>query len=258
MTAVAPAPDPPALPVYCPAFPAWRPVRLTVNSTHNFGSYSPFTVSGNFSLNSSGSFTAPSGTASFGSNFTLKSNSTFSANGGTVNFNGGTAALSCGNKTFNRVTFTNASGTKTVGTNCSLPLGSNPNANSGGSISLNGTLSGSGTLTTAGTLTLGGAGSLSGLTGLATNALTVNGSYDFGSYSPFTVNGNFTLGGSLTAPSGSSTFAGNFTNNGSFAANGGTMSVAGNFANSGTFNRQRRHGGAERLRPDPFRQYGLL
>ncbi len=93
--------------------------------------------------------------------FTLDSSATFSANSGTINFNGSTATLSCGSQTFNRVTFTHTIGTKTVSTDCTLPMGSNPSANSGGSIDLQGTLSGSGTLTTSGLLTLGTSSSTS-------------------------------------------------------------------------------------------------
>ncbi len=213
--------------------------NLTVNGTYNFGSYSTFTASGDFAVGSSGNFTAPSGTSRFSGNFTLDPSSTFSANGGTVNFRGGTATLSCGNKTFNLVTFTHSSGTKIVGSDCSLPLGSNPTVGSGtSSLSLSGTLSGSGKLTmggsNTGTLTLGSGGSLSGFSGLAAKALTVNGTYNFGSYSPFTVSGNFTVnsGASFTAPAGTASFSSNFTisSGATFNANGGTLDFNGGSA----------------------------
>ena len=178
---------------------------------------------------SGGSFTASSGATSVSGALTISGSPTFNANGGTVNFNGAlSATLSCNGVAFNLVTFTNTAGVKTVGSACSLPLGANPTAGSGGSITLNGTLSGTGTLTTTKTLTLGATGSLSGFTGLVASALTVNGAYNFGAYAPFTVSGVFTLGstGSFTAPSGTASFARNFTlsSGAGFSANGGTVS----------------------------------
>jgi hypothetical protein len=180
-----------------------------------------FTLSG-------GSFTASSGTTSVSTALTISGSPTFSANGGTVAFNGASnASLSCNNVTFNLVTFIHTAGTKTVGSNCSLPLGANPSAISGGSIVLNGTLSGTGTLTAGKTLTLGATGSLSGFSGLAAYALVVNGAYDFGSYSPFTVDSTFTVGGGadLTAPEGTGSFSGAFavSSTATFDANGGTL-----------------------------------
>jgi hypothetical protein len=173
-----------------------------------------------------GTFTASSGTTSVSGALKIAGGS-YEANGGTLNFNGGGAMLNCGGATFNLVTFTNTSGTKNVDSNCTMPLGKNPNANSGGSINLNGTLSGTGTLMTAGTLTLGTTGKLSGLTGLAARNLTVKGSYDFGAYEPFTVSGPFmlTAGASFKAPSKTASFGKNFTlsSGATFDANGGTI-----------------------------------
>lgn len=174
-----------------------------------------------------GSFTASSGTTSIGGVLKISASPTFNANAGTVNFTGGGATLSCGGKTFNLVTFSHAAGTKTIGSNCSLPLGGSPKADKGGSITLNGTFSGSGTLTTSGTLILGSTGSLSGFSGLVAKNLTVKGSYNFGSYSPFTVGGAFsmTASGNFTAPSGTASVGRNLTINASatFNANGGTL-----------------------------------
>lgn len=161
-----------------------------------------------------GSFTASSGTTALSGALKISGSSSFNANGGTLNLNGtASATLSCGNVTFNLVTITSTAGTKTIGSDCSLPLGASPTAGSGGSIALNGTLSGTGTLTTSKTLTLSPGGSLSGFSGLVASALTVNGAYDFSSYSPFTVTGVFTVneGASFTAPAGTASFAGNFT-----------------------------------------------
>src|SRR6185369_4071845 len=85
-----------------------------------------------------------SGTMTLASGLTISGSPTFNANGGTITFDGGSATLSCNNVTFNLVTF-NHGGTKTINSNCNLPLGNNPTVN--GAITLNGTLSGTGTVT---------------------------------------------------------------------------------------------------------------
>jgi hypothetical protein len=210
-----------------------RPLAVAVGFTQKTGT---FTAGGqaltlkNFTL-SGGAFTASSGTTSIAGALKISGSPTFSANGGAVNFNGGGGTLSCNNVSFNEVTITNTAGTKTVGLNCSLPLGANPSAGgSGGSISLNGTLSGTGTLTNTKTLILGATGTLSGFNGLQAGALTVNGPHDFGEYEAFDVNGNFILGasGNFTAPEAAS-FARNFTINAAstFDANEGTIEFDG-------------------------------
>ncbi len=200
-------------------------------------------IDGQFTLNSGSTFNAPvEGVAYFANKFTIAGGATFQANGGTVVFDGaGSAAISCGSTTFNHVVFSHVAGVKTVGSTCSLPLGSSPSAGSGGSITLNGTLSGSGALATSGTLTLASGGKLSGFSGLAADALTVNAAYNFGSYGSFTVAGAFTIdpGGSFTAPSGTASLAGDFVNSGSFVHNGGTVELVGTgqtVAGSTTFN----------------------
>ncbi len=213
-------------------FTGFTGASLQVSGTYNFGSYTTFSLTSTFTVNSGGVFTAPSGTASFASTFTLSSGSTFNANGGTINFNGTTTAtLSCNSATFNLVTFTHTAGTKTVSSNCSLPLGNNPNANSGGSITNNGTLSGTGTFTTSGTFTFGVGSTVSGFTGRVASGLIINGTANYGSYTTFTVSAAFTLnsGGVFTAPSGTASFASTFTiNSGStFDANGGTINFNG-------------------------------
>jgi hypothetical protein len=186
---------------------------------------------------SGGTFTASSGTTAVNSTLKITGTPTFDANGGTVEFNGAAGVLTCGGVAFNLVTFSHASGAKTVGSDCSLPLGNDPDAGSGGSIKLNGSLSGTGTLTTSGTLTLGSTGSLSGFSGLSAGVLTVNGAYDFGAYAVFSVGKTFTLspGGDFTAPSGTASFAGAFTldSGAGFHANGGAVSFGG--AVSSTF-----------------------
>lgn len=180
---------------------------------------------------SGGSFTASSGTTSIASTLKISGTPTFNANGGSVNFNGGGGTLTCGGVAFNAVTIANVSGTKTVGSGCDLPLGASPIVGSGGSLSLNGTLSGTGVLTEAKKLTLGMAGELSGFEGLHTGPLTVNGSYDFGEYGTFDVDGNFIVGasGNFTAPAGVASFARSLTINSAstFDANEGTIAFDG-------------------------------
>jgi hypothetical protein len=205
--------------------------RLTVNGHYDFGSYTTFTVSGAFVLNSAASFTAPSGTASFGAAFKINSAAAFTANNGTIDFNGTSGTVSCGGKTFNLITLTNVAGTKTINSDCSLPLGDSPTPAMAGSIALNGTLSGTGTLTTGELLTLGSTGSLAGFSGLAARRLTVKGNYDFGSYTTFSVSGAFVLNSaaSFTAPSGIASFGAGFTLSlgSTFVANGGVVDFNG-------------------------------
>lgn len=208
---------------------------LTVSgATLNLGSYSVVDINNAFNL-SSGSFTAPSGSMTVARGLTISGGS-FVHNSGTLTFDNNTSdTLSCNNVSFNRVTFAHTGGTKTVSSNCNLPLGSNPTIGSGagGTITLNGTISGTGTLTTnAGTLTLNTGAVLSGFSGLVSGAgLTVAGAtIDLGSFSPVDVNGAFTLSsGSVTMPTGTATFASTFTISGSptFNHNNGTITFDG-------------------------------
>lgn len=213
---------------------------LTVNSTINFGSYVPFDINGTFVLNSGGVFTAPSGTATFSSTFTLNSGSTFNANGGTITFDGATSGtISCNNITFSSVSIVHSNGTKTVNSDCSLPLGSNPTVGqgTGARLTLNGTLTGSGLLTIGtapGTtrLTLASGGNIAAFSGLVvTENLTVGGTYNFSSFSPFTVLANFTVSstGGFTAPSGAMDVGTDFAINpgSTYASNGGTLNLTG-------------------------------
>lgn len=198
------------------------------------------TISSSFSL-TGGTFTASSTTMSVAGSFTISGSPIFNHNGGTV-ISAGAGTITCNNVSFNLFAFVNT-GTRTVQSNCNLPLGNNPNLSN--TITLNGTLSGAGTLTfTSATLTLNSGGSLSGFSGLVANALTINGVYNFGNYSTFDVNSTFTLnsGGVFTAPSGNATFATGFTLNAgsTFNANGGTVIFDGSTAvlacNNATFN----------------------
>jgi hypothetical protein len=224
---------------------------LAVNgATADFDSYRPFVVHGNYSqtggtitapdgadfngqftVHPGSTFNAPRGTATVAYKFTVDPGATFNPDGGTITFDGGhSAAISCGGARFDLVRFSHLTGNKTVGSDCELPLGRNPDADNGGAITLNGTLTGAGTLTTSGMLTLGSTGSLSGFSGLDAASLVVNGRYDFGAYTPFAVGGTFALSsaGRFTAPAGIASFAGDFVNGGDgFIANGGTVVLTG-------------------------------
>ena len=104
---------------------------------------------GAFSL-SGGAFTSTSATLSVERNFTITSG-TFTANSGTVTFDGTSSAddstLACNSATFNLVSInkTTTSSDVTIGSDCTIPLGSSPT-------------------TTLGTLTNNGAITLSGAT----------------------------------------------------------------------------------------------
>ncbi|MFO0704643.1 MAG: hypothetical protein U0517_01530 [Candidatus Andersenbacteria bacterium] len=225
--------------------------------TLNFGSFNPFTVNDSYSITSAAStaiFTAPSATMTVKHDFTINAGTTFTHNSGTLNFDvvSSDATLSCNSTTFNLVTLTATSQTKTISSNCSFPLGSNPTTGTGGKITLNGTLSGSGTLTsgasgTASDFSLESTGVLSGFGGFAVNGnfTQKGGTQSFSTYNPLDFNNNFTLSSAanFTAPSGTMTVATNFTLNSgtTFTHNSGTLTFdSGNggslSCNSTTFN----------------------
>jgi fibronectin-binding autotransporter adhesin len=174
---------------------------ITVAGAWNAGSFTTFTDSGTFILNSGAVFTAPSATMSVSSTFTINSGATFTHNNGTINFNGTTTAiLSCNAASFNAVTFTHTSGTKTVSSNCTFPS-TTVNA-SGGSLVVNGSVTGTGTVVLA-NLTLAAGSTYSGFTGLTVSTLTsVSTTLDTTSYTTFSPTA-LTLGatGNITMPS---------------------------------------------------------
>jgi hypothetical protein len=210
-----------------------RPLTVTKAFSQQGGTFraggEPLTLKALSALG--GSFVASSGATEVDGSLKVAATAHFDANGGTIELGGAGASLSCAGVVFNHVVFANATGTKSVGAGCILPLGGNPSAGAGGSIKLNGTLAGSGTLTTSGTLTLGAGGNLSGFSGLVANALSVAGPDDFDAYSTFTVAKNFILssGASFTAPAATASFASNFTikPGATFDANGGTVLFGG-------------------------------
>jgi hypothetical protein len=200
-------------------------------------------IDGTFAL-SAGTFTASSTSTLIGGDFNVTGSPTFNHNSGTITFDGGTKALVCNNIVFNLIVF-NATATKTVGSTCTLPLGSNPSVPNG--LTVSGTLSGSGTITwtASATNTFNAGATLSGFTGLVSGGgLTISGAtIDLGTYTTVDLNSSFTLSsGSFTAPSGTMTLATALTISGNptFNANGGTITFDGAGAtlscNNVTFN----------------------
>lgn len=180
-----------------------------------------------------GIFNAPSGNLNLSRNLTINGG-TFNHNNGTVVMNGTIATWSCNNVNFNLVQLGGAGITKTINSNCSLPLGNNPIVTGGIGIVLNGTLSGTGTLDLlagGSNITLNSGAQLSGFDGLTTTNLTISGAtVDLSNYDPVTLRNNFTLNsGVFTAPElmtvGIAGSAGaNFTNSGgTFNHNNGTI-----------------------------------
>lgn len=199
--------------------------------TADFSGYTSVDFNNAFTF-SSGTLTGPSrGSMTFASTFTV-TGGTFNHNSGTVTFDGtSSATLACNNVTFNSVIFAHTANTKTVSSDCSMPLGENPTISN--SVTLNGTLAGSGRLTTTtGTLTLNSGSSVSGFSQLVSGShFTVNGAtVDFGTMSSIDINGTFTLAsGTFTAPSGTMTVAGTWSNTGgTFNHNNGTVELDGN------------------------------
>ncbi len=176
---------------------------------------------------SSGTLTMSSGTTNISGNLTFSGSGTFSANGGALNITGVGGTLSCNNVTFNLVSLSTITSTETVNSNCSLPMGNNPNVSRG--ITLNGTLSGSGRLTTStagtGVFTLNSGAALSGFSELNALLLTINGAtLDLSNYTFVNVTSTFTLSsGSFSAPTGIMTTGGVAHSGGTFINNGGTI-----------------------------------
>lgn len=176
---------------------------------------------------------ASGGTLTVQGNFTVNAGAAFDAIKGTVNFQAlpkTTKTITCNEAEFGLVTFTNTS-KEVVGSDCSLPLGGNPEIGEGGQIVLNGELTGSGALTANSLLlTLGSTGSLSGFSGLSSDALLVEGAHDFSTYESFAANGDFTIAaaGEFSAPEETTaSFAGDFANAGTFNADKGTVELIG-------------------------------
>ncbi len=221
----------------------------TVNSGDKLPDFNgAFTLSG-------GQFIASSATSTFAANVTISNASLFVNNGGTVNFDSALAGiLACGNTSFNFAIFTHSgNNAKTVGADCTLPLGNNPTVGTStlADLTVNGTLTGTGRITGGllngnNFLTLNSTAQLNGFTELNAGAFATN-SYNgnFSAYTFFAVNGQYiqtggtisapnnvdinntfvlNSGATFNAPSGNSYFASSFTVNSgtTFNANGGT------------------------------------
>ncbi len=226
--------------------------------TADFSSYS-LTISGLF-IQSGGTFTAPANMSIGGFS---KSGGTFNANGGTITVsNNSDNFFSCTSSvSFNVIVFSHTSGTKTINSTCTVPLGSSPTIT--GPLAVSGTISGSGTLTANSTLTLNSTAHVSGFSGITalgsitgsgtltlSNDLTLSSTASVSGFSGLSVGGNLTnagaslnlnafdpvnvdgnvviSSGTVTAPAGTMTVAGNITKtSGTFTANGGTVVLDG-------------------------------
>jgi hypothetical protein len=181
---------------------------VIVDGSYDFGEYEPFTTSGDLTLSPSAEVVAPGGIATLGRGLAIVGGASFDANEGTLKFVGKSPyALACGEQALNFVVFEGV-GRQTIGSDCTVPLGANPNLGKGGMV-LNGTLSGSGTLTETGLIEIG--------------------SEDPGleSFTNVVDSGSLTLkpAASVTAPPGTLTVKGNLTiaEGASFDANEGTV-----------------------------------
>lgn len=189
---------------------------------------------------SGGTFNAPSGTMYVGRAFTVTNSPTFNANGGTIVFDStGDATLSCNNVTFFRVTLAHTANTRTINSNCTLPLGNNPTTAPGGAFNLSGVLTGTGTLTFQGSITFATGANLSGFSGLvstsSSNILVSGANLDLSAYTTFVGGNSYTLNsGSLAVPNGADFNGQLVIAGGTFNAPSGTMTLASNLTISGT------------------------
>lgn len=192
----------------------------TVSKSLSAAAYTLLNVEGSF-VHTAGTFTAPTpGTMVVKRDFTLSGAANFTPGSGTLEFgqSGVDAVLGCNNDTFNNAVFSATSNTKTINSNCNLPLGANPTTGTGGKIVLAGTLSGTGTLRmgasgTDSNLTLQSTAALTGFNGLAVNGayLQSGGSKNFSTYSTIDLNHDLTVdsAGTFIAPTGTMSVARN-------------------------------------------------
>lgn len=192
---------------------------IVAGATLDLSSYSPVN-SGSFTL-SSGTFTAPAN-MDLTSNLTI-SGGTFNHNNGTITFTGNAAGtLNCGGATFNLVQFSGSAGvTKTVNSNCTIPLGNNPVITN--AINLSGTFSGTGTVNfNSNGNTMSAGATLSGFTAVNTLATTIAGAtMDLSGLTSYTNNNT------LAVNSGSLTLPNTTTISGAVSVAGGSLSLAG-------------------------------
>jgi CheY-like chemotaxis protein len=242
---------------------------VVAGANADFSSYSSFVAgnavtlnSGNLNLplgadlNSSltitgGTFNAPSGNLFIATNFTVSGTPTFNANAGTIVFDGAlSGTLSCNNVTFNLVSIAHTANTKTVNSNCYLPLGADPTLGSGASgtaVTLHGTLSGSGTLkigvtnfhpgaTLVGFTAIEGNRPFTNPLGTSTHLNVVGANLDLSSYTSVIINGRAAVSsGSIILPSNTNIRNDLIVSGGTLSANGLDLD-AGLIISGGTFN----------------------
>lgn len=165
--------------------------------TLTFTAGNNITVSGNITLGPSTSFTGSTFTHTVNGNWT--NNGTYSGCGGTYNFNGAGASLSgSGVNNFGNVVI-NGSGT-TLNMNTSMSVCGNFSTGGGGSFTH--TADGTGNFTMTGaTRTISGSN-------IIFNNLIINAGASISTTSTFTLAGNLTANGTLTATGGTITFSG--------------------------------------------------
>ncbi|MDP3971015.1 MAG: Ig-like domain-containing protein [bacterium] len=181
----------------------------TINSASYFESRKSFVLSG-------GTFNASSGTTQLGHSLTI-TGGTFNHNSGTLLFQNSinNSVYSCNNTVFNTITLSRSTGTSTIGSDCTFPLGDSPT--SSGYITNNGVIqitSGNwshttGTMDNYGTITVNGTGdvTLSGIFYNRTSAIlsmdgsniTFNSDINIDSASTFPASLNVTFGGSTSS-----------------------------------------------------------
>jgi len=186
---------------------------------------------------SAGTFTASCGTTTVKGALAISGTPTFNANGGAFDLSGGAASLACGGVTFNSVNFVGQTGTKTIGSDCSFPIGASPTISQ--PLILSGALTGSGTLliNTGTTLTMNSGASISTFSGLnVVGTLSVaGGTANLGSFTTFMGSGSFNLSsGTLTLPNNTDINGSLTISGGTFNAPSGSMSLAGALTISGT------------------------
>ncbi|WKZ31414.1 MAG: response regulator [Candidatus Dojkabacteria bacterium] len=192
---------------------------------------------GTLNLNAAANVTAPSGTMTITGGINFNASSTFNHNNGTVSFTGSSGTVTCGGKLFNLVTFNN-SGSKTISSSCTIPLGNNPTLLGNGGLTVAGTLSGTGTLTfpTGSLFTLNSGASFSGFSSISGGGLTVSGAtLNLSGISSLTLSGQLLMtSGSVTLPPVADINGTLSMSAGTFTASSSTLNLAGALTISGS------------------------
>lgn len=129
----------------------------------------------NSTLNVTGGiFNAPSGSIHLAGDLNISGSPTFNTNAGSIVLDGGSATLNCNYTPFNIVEINHNSGTKTVSSDCVLPMGANPTTSTG-NILLAGELAGTGILDINGDMEVAAGGDISGFNTIQTRNFNLNG-----------------------------------------------------------------------------------